>query len=398
MLGFLLALATLQGTTHPEWNPPAIDFSSRPLPVFEEEPEIERKWYGDVATLGGQQVTLKGQVVNQINGVSPWRTATFEDVRVVNPGSMFAVGVDAAMPPLMPGETFFSSSRPQPWMGWMAFRNCYFGPTPGDESWQGYGGKMWLHPQSNHSLYLVGCNFAPVREHAVYAEWPRHIYIDQCFFMDTGGNPIQIASRLGDGSSYVNGNPLCPPAGWNGWAVIRNIEIREKYHGFRDASDISFFGFMGPIVLEGVRIHNTVSALAIQSDTYKGTWVANGDSIPWSSPRPYRQSDGDPPEGVFTHKEVWVDDFRVLSEEEVQNVNKPMLMFSGIGELNIGTFEVPGRISINNEFGGPFPCGEVRFYDAESVWAHEGRIGTFDPELDKFRPYNTEELEALIVQ
>lgn len=324
----------------------------------------------------------------------------FWDLNILNEEhSTFTVGASDNEPSdLGPNEDWSNSPRAAGDLGLTAFHKCHFGPVSNNpESWAGYGGKMWLHQQAPHDLLVDRCTFDPVREHHIYSEWVQRLHVTGCEFPDTGGNSIQVASRGGHvvGANYLHGNRLNKPAGLNGWALIENCTINEKHHGFRDSSDITFAGFLGPIVIRNVTFNNTTSAIAIISDMFKGGWIY--DDVDWTAnmPRLWRKEveGGDYPDGFWTAKEVWLDDLAVNKDS---HGGRAMVMLSGIKDVHIGSFDIVAKdvaaIEINNEYGGPFPCGSVRFYDEDSVERHLGRIGTHNKQTGRFEAYTEEQL------
>lgn len=422
------------------YSPPNVDMrmptNDGPLP------KIVTKWYGTIAeldnTVRDARMTTE-HVLNSIVGVSPFGTAVFNGTQVENAaGAMYTVGVNCPMPSdIGPEETWQNSDRATPFMGTMYFNGIDFGPTPGDTSWKGYGGKMWLHPQSVASFMLTDCTFAPVREHGFYGEWLRNIHIEDCVFADSGGNAIQVASRGGHdkSNSYYHGNRLCKPSGYNGAALIRNVLINEKYHEFRDASDISFFGFGGPIVVDNVQCKNTISCMAMTTDPYKGAWLypeGAGEPMLWrlsveavnppAGVETYLTPDGKHmPVGYYGFRGgIWVDNLIAEMQPENKGTGRPMVMIAGADEVHINRFSLDtstdeGRsypaIVFDNWYGGQVrnkrrpgtDLPNVYFYDAESLFAHEGRIGEEiqnpdDPNKGKFRAFTRAELEQLLVR
>lgn len=397
----------------PPTRPPVVDPEppvTAPDPEWDQLPDypIKSSWAGNRVEVRAPG-RLEGATVSKISAKGPWGTARFRNLTVLNEDqSMFAVGVSDNQPAdIRPDETWASSDRATPYGGWLIFEDCHFGAPEGATSWQGFGGKMWLHPQAPASLHMRSCTFDPVREHGVYTEWFRDVIIEDCVFGDTGGNAIQSASRGGHGElgNYLHGNPLNQPAGLGGSALIRNVVIEETYHGFRDASDVTFAGFLGPIVIDGLRCENTISAIAIHTDEFKGAWLANGEDVPWTSPILYRSKvDPEPPAGLYSCPRVDIRGLRVTWD--AQHGKRGMVLLSGIKEVNIYDFEIDGlmpAIVINNEYGGRFPCGNVYFHDRASVDAHAGRIGWWDPNGGPskdggFRAFTPQQLEDGVIE
>lgn len=404
-------------------------------------PEIVNKWFGTVAELNRSHSDTRmttERVLNSIVGKEPFGTAVFKGTTIENAsGAMYTVGVDCNMPSdIGPDETWKNSARATPFMGTMFFQGVTFGPTPGDDSWAGYGGKMWLHPQSVASFMITDCTFEPVREHGFYGEWTRNLHIENCLFKDSGGNAIQVASRGGHdkSNSYYHGNRLNRPAGYFGSAFLKDIVINEKFHEFRDASDISFFGFGGPIVVENARCNNTISAMAITTDPYKGAWLypeGTGDPILWrlsvegKNPpvgvRTYLTPDGyHMPQDHYGYRGgLWINNLTANIQPERKGTGRAMVMLAGLDEIHINEFSLDtttaegqtfNAIVFDNWWGGQVRnkrrpgtnLPNVYFYDADSLFAHEGRIGEeiphpTDPGKGKFRAFTRAELEQLLV-
>jgi len=402
--------------TRGKYNPPRVGWTP---PANSELPNamvLDDMWAGlraIVGTDGANDCLLEGTEINKVNAAGQWGTALFRNCEMVNERtSHHFVGILQNQPlPIEDGETWQNSDRATPWGGWLAFENCHWQKQPGDTGYGGMGAMDWLHPQSVASIYVKGCEFNEIKDHAIYAEWLRHIHVEDCVFHGSANNTIQLTSRGGRvgalSSPYGHGNPLCTPFGMDGWAYIKDIEITEKYHGYRDSSDITIAGCLGPVVIDGVDIKNTISALAVWTDHYRGAWLANGDTIQWNKPVLWRKDLDEPPtETVYSCPEIWIDNFNASWDEEEAS-NKEMVMITGVKEIHMNRFNIggPRRIVFNARWGGPIKCGmrsdglpDVKFYDADSVWAHEGRLGMYLEDGDRYHMFTHEELEKLIVR
>jgi len=378
------------------WSPPPEPTSPRVVeePVY----PITENWKGKIVNPAAPGA-LAATTVTGIYTEGRFNLACFDGVLLQPDGAMFAVGVQDHQPDgVIEGEDYFNSVKAADFAGTLYFSDCVFSKKPGTTEWKGYGVKMHLHPQSDHSLFLLNSRFDSAREHSVYCEHVRNLLIYNCDFADTGGNAIQVTSRGGrTESGYYHGNPVQPPSGLGGSAHIQASVINARYHEFRDASEITFAGFCGPIVLTGVNVFNAISALAVWTDAYKGAWVANGKDVPWWEPRLYK--DDEPiPKGMYSCPELWIDRLKYTPDADRPDKNRAAVMISGVQEVHINRFDIGGTkpaIDLDAEYGGPLVNGRVRFYDRASVLNHIGRIGS--SRSGKFVAYTMDQLEEMIV-
>lgn len=380
------------------WDPPPRrqkPFTVPTEPVY----DVVSSWKGDNVTADHKGI-LRDRAITGAYGSGRFDVAAFDSVSVMPDGAMFAVGVadHQPQPEPMPNEDYFNSDRGPEWCGWLYFKNSYFSKEIATEEWQGYGCKMHMHPQSDHSVWLEDVTFGQAREHNVYCEHVRHLYMNRVTCEDTGGNAVQVTSRGGrTDSGYYHGNPLQPASGLGGWAEISDLHVEARYHEFRDASEITFAGFCGPIVLDNCEVINAISAIAIWTDAYKGAWVANGKDVPWSRPVLYRD-DKPIPSGLYSCPEVWIDNLTYTPDKDRPEKNRAAVMISGVQNVHINKFSIGGEkpaIDLDAEYGGPLTNGNVYFYDRQSVMDHIGRIGS--SRSGRFVAYTAEELDKLIV-
>lgn len=287
--------------------------------------------------------------------------------------------------------------NPAPQAGLLAFHGCHFSGQPGayirDVAEAKTGGreapaKMFTHAEGRHDLWLRECSFEHIQEHNVYEEWVRRVQIENCRFGACGGSTLQFASRRGratgdsDQDAFWFGNPFHLPAGLDGWAIIRSCLIDDKDIWSREASAVSFFGFLGPVWLLDLRIRGSRGGIVFSADSGKGAYLEGTQLDPPVSRHyvPGDPSSVDPLSG-FAHGDVYLDEIDIepgpASELLPGGRFREQIMLDS-GRFHIGRFRVGGdkpAIVLGKPMAGGEVTGyEATFYDRDSVEAHLGRI------------------------